>query len=128
MAKNMVTKYGMSTELGTIAYGENEEVMKRLLLEMKGKVYPWVRLNRVVRDFEFKTTVVGGNLNPSLRDDLHRELAKQGKCCNCIRCREIGHLKKQIELKLNCNIKNYKEYCEIVKPDAICIDYEVNTT
>ena len=25
MAKNMVTKYGMSTELGTIAYGDNEE-------------------------------------------------------------------------------------------------------
>ncbi len=25
MAKNMVTKYGMSSELGTIAYGENEE-------------------------------------------------------------------------------------------------------
>ena len=25
MAKNMVTKYGMSLELGTIAYGENEE-------------------------------------------------------------------------------------------------------
>tara|TARA_A100001011_G_scaffold357386_1_gene402207 strand:+ start:181 stop:1182 length:1002 start_codon:yes stop_codon:yes gene_type:complete len=23
-------------------------------------------------------------------------------------------------------IKNYKSYCEIVKPDAICIDYEVN--
>jgi len=25
LAKNMVTKYGMTTELGTIAYGENEE-------------------------------------------------------------------------------------------------------
>ncbi len=24
------------------------------------------------------------------------------------------------------NIKNYKKYCEIVKPDAICIDYEVD--
>ena len=23
-------------------------------------------------------------------------------------------------------IKDYKSYCEIVKPDAICIDYEVN--
>ena len=23
-------------------------------------------------------------------------------------------------------IKNYKKYCEIVKPDAVCIDYEVN--
>ena len=30
MAKNMVTKYGMSTELGTIAYGENE---KKFFLE-----------------------------------------------------------------------------------------------
>ena len=25
MAKNMVTKYGMSKELGPLAYGENEE-------------------------------------------------------------------------------------------------------
>ena len=25
MAKNMVTKYGMSTELGTIAYGETKK-------------------------------------------------------------------------------------------------------
>jgi cell division protease FtsH len=25
LAKNMVTKYGMTTELGTLAYGENEE-------------------------------------------------------------------------------------------------------
>ena len=23
-------------------------------------------------------------------------------------------------------IKNYKNYCEIVKPDAICIDYEID--
>ena len=23
-------------------------------------------------------------------------------------------------------IKNYKNYCEIVKPDAICIDYETD--
>ena len=29
MAKNMVTKYGMSLELGTIAYGENEEEVFR---------------------------------------------------------------------------------------------------
>ena len=29
MAKNMVTKYGMTTELGTIAYGENEEEVFR---------------------------------------------------------------------------------------------------
>ena len=25
-------------------------------------------------------------------------------------------------------IKNYKNYCDIVKPDAVCIDYEVNPT
>ena len=36
---------------------------------------------------------------------------------------------KSLNIPVICfprNIKNYKEYCEIVKPDAICIDYEVD--
>ncbi|MDC0151294.1 uroporphyrinogen decarboxylase, partial [Candidatus Pelagibacter sp.] len=36
---------------------------------------------------------------------------------------------KSLNIPVICfprGIKNYKEYCEIVKPDAICIDYEVD--
>ncbi len=36
---------------------------------------------------------------------------------------------KSLEIPVICfprGIKNYKSYCEIIKPDAICIDYEVD--
>jgi len=36
---------------------------------------------------------------------------------------------KSLKIPVICfprGIKNYKNYCEIVKPDAVCIDYEVN--
>jgi len=36
---------------------------------------------------------------------------------------------KSLKIPVICfprGIKNYKEYCDIVKPDAICIDYEVD--
>ena len=36
---------------------------------------------------------------------------------------------KSLNIPVICfprGIKNYKEYCEIVKPDAVCIDYEVD--
>lgn len=89
-------------------YGENEEIMKQLILKIKIDVFPWIRLNRVVRDFEFNSTVLGGNPNPSLRDDLHRELAKMGEYCKCIRCREVGHMSKQISLRKNINILKNK--------------------
>ncbi len=38
---------------------------------------------------------------------------------------------KSLNIPVICfprGIKNYKSYCEIVNPDAICIDYEVNPT
>ena len=38
MAKNMVTKYGMSKELGTIAYGENEEEVFLEDLSLSNKI------------------------------------------------------------------------------------------
>jgi len=38
---------------------------------------------------------------------------------------------KSLNIPVICfprGIKNYEEYCEIVKPDAVCIDYEVDPT
>ena len=74
MAKNMVTKYGMSTELGTIAYGENEE-------EVFGKICykttKYVRGNCKKIDAEVKKIVDKGyerarKVLTEKIDDLHK--------------------------------------------------------
>ncbi len=43
--------------------------------------------------------------------------------------RSLVEFTKSLNVPVICfprGIKNYKKYCEIVKPDAICIDYEVD--
>lgn len=64
------------------------EQMKEMLFEMKVKVFPWIRLNRVVRDipddYSFLTTY-----RSNMRQDLIAELQKQGKFCYDIRSREV---------------------------------------
>ena len=42
---------------------------------------------------------------------------------------ELVNYTKSLNVPVICfprNIKNYKNFCEIVNPDAICIDYEIN--
>lgn len=65
------------------------EQMTELLLEVKPVVHPWIRLNRVVRDIPAQY-IMDGNQTPHLRQELHRQLAKRGQWCGCMRCREIG--------------------------------------
>lgn len=63
-----------------------------LLIDVKSKVFPWIRLNRVIRDIP-NTEIFGGNSNISMRDELQRLLKEEGKKCDCIRCREIKNRK-----------------------------------
>lgn len=70
-----------------IPYPEKEFV--DMMYTFKTLVFPWIRINRVVRDF-FADTIYsesGGNL--SLRSELTEILKKGGLSCNCIRCREV---------------------------------------
>lgn len=71
-------------------YGElrNPDVLFELLIDVKSKVKPWVRLNRVVRDIP-KQIIIGGYENVSMRNDLLIEMKKRGLKCRCVRCREI---------------------------------------
>lgn len=59
-----------------------------LLVAIKPSIPRYCRVNRVIRDFP-STNVVEGNRRTSLRQDVHRELARRGQRCSCIRCREI---------------------------------------
>jgi ELP3 family radical SAM enzyme/protein acetyltransferase len=88
-----------------VPYSDDELI--KLLLYVKPQVHPWIRLNRVIRDIPSQYTTEGTFDIPNLRQDLLKELHKQGKYCKCIRCREVKnqiHLIPSAELK----IRKYK--------------------
>jgi ELP3 family radical SAM enzyme/protein acetyltransferase len=65
-----------------------------LLMEVKNKVHPWIRLNRVIRDIpevymvnDDKIEGVKGFGN--MRQFLQSTMEKRGMECKCIRCREV---------------------------------------
>lgn len=65
-----------------------EEEVVDVLAACKAQVPPYVRLNRVVRDFP-TTNIVAGNKKANLRQLAQQRLREQGAPCRCIRCREI---------------------------------------
>tara|TARA_B110001452_G_scaffold69458_1_gene56030 strand:+ start:2274 stop:4409 length:2136 start_codon:yes stop_codon:yes gene_type:complete len=65
------------------------EHMYELLVQVKSRVHPWIRLNRVVRDIPMQY-VLGGLDVPNMREDVAATMATRGLACRCIRCREVG--------------------------------------
>lgn len=73
---------------------KDPENLINVLLDMKKKVHPWIRLNRVVRDIPNYTRdgtlyIYGGNKVTNLRQILHNRLKEKNEYCACIRCREV---------------------------------------
>jgi elongator complex protein 3 len=66
----------------------SEELVKDLLYDFLIRMFPWVRVNRVVRDF-YTQAVTTGDYNLGLRDEMHREMIKSGTWCQDIRSREV---------------------------------------
>lgn len=67
----------------------DEKYLIDILLDFKSLVFPWTRINRIMRDF-YEVNIFsksGSNLN--MRNELVDILAKEGKTCQCIRCREV---------------------------------------
>jgi elongator complex protein 3 len=65
-----------------------DEKLKAALKEVAALSPRWVRVDRLVRDIS-KKWVVGGMLRTNLRQDIELELTREGRPCNCIRCREV---------------------------------------
>eukprot|EP00734_Pompholyxophrys_sp_LG126_P000087 Pompholyxophrys_sp_v1_NODE_5_length_12280_cov_3.373988.p1 type:complete len:692 gc:universal NODE_5_length_12280_cov_3.373988:10149-8074(-) len=60
-----------------------------LLMTVKGKIHPWIRINRLVRDIP-GLYISGGNDREDLRHILGNEMRKRNMPpCKCIRCREV---------------------------------------
>lgn len=69
-----------------VPYAEDDLV--DLLLDMKTFIFPWIRLNRIIRDIP-TDYIIDSSDKPNMRQELAVILENEGKRCNCIRCREV---------------------------------------
>lgn len=65
-----------------------ETALIDILLDMKTLVFPWIRLNRIIRDIP-SDYIIESSDKTNLRQELAVILESEGKTCNCIRCREV---------------------------------------
>ncbi len=77
------------------------EALIQLIADIKVSIPRYCRVNRIIRDIP-STNVVEGNKRTSLRQDVHKEMARRGAVCGCIRCREVRAQKVNLDqLELN---------------------------
>lgn len=67
----------------------SEQELFRALTAMKLATPRYCRISRLIRDIP-ANEIYAGNTITNLRENLEKELHKQGKTCVCLRCREIG--------------------------------------
>jgi elongator complex protein 3 len=83
-----------------------------LLIKIKEKIPPHVRIVRMIRDIP-KQSIVAGNKVSNLREVIGREMKKRNIKCRCIRCREIRNSKLEIRnsklLRRDYNASDGKE-------------------
>lgn len=82
----------------------NEEI-KKLIIEIKKIIPPYVRITRLIRDIPTTSIVAGPNV-PNLRGILQEE----GVVCSCIRCREIGRAPKKARQSLKKVVRERIDY------------------
>ena len=66
--------------------------LRELLITMQTIVPRYCRISRLIRDFPEKD-ISHGNKITNLRMMLEDEMKQRGLVCNCLRCREVGHVK-----------------------------------
>ena len=80
--------------------------MVKVLTEMKKMVPRWVRIMRIQREIS-TSEIVAGPKSGNLRQIVHKNLRSEGISCKCIRCREVGLSKKELDLDLKLNREDY---------------------
>jgi len=67
----------------------DEGTAAHVLAEAKALVPPWVRIQRIQRDIPARLIAAGVRAG-NIREWAVRELARTGRRCRCLRCREVG--------------------------------------
>jgi len=71
----------------------NDKQLVEILIKFKTEVPYYVRISRLIRDIP-ANHIKAGNITTNLRQYIQKQMADEGKKCNCLRCREIGHQTK----------------------------------
>ena len=72
----------------------------KLIAEIKTYVPEWIRIQRIQRDVPSQYIDAGVDKS-NLRQYVEEEMKKHGLECNCIRCREIGHISLRKDIEIN---------------------------
>ena len=67
------------------------EKIVELVVEIKKRVPKWMRIQRIQRDIP-SNLIAEGVKHGDLRLIVQEQLKKEGARCQCIRCREVGHV------------------------------------
>jgi elongator complex protein 3 len=74
------------------------EKIVELISEVKKRVPKWVRIQRIQRDIPVNL-IADGVKRGDLRVLVQERLRQEGARCHCIRCREVGHVERELGLK-----------------------------
>ncbi|MFP4116885.1 MAG: tRNA uridine(34) 5-carboxymethylaminomethyl modification radical SAM/GNAT enzyme Elp3 [Candidatus Aenigmatarchaeota archaeon] len=85
----------------------SDEELIDLMVEVRKRIPPWVRVMRLNRDVPAEA-IVGGCKKSNLRQIVSRELEERGKGCRCIRCREVGRSDINKELEFELVVRSYR--------------------
>lgn len=66
----------------------SHEDLREVLLDTKQNIFPWIRLNRIIRDIT-SDYIIASSDTPNMRSELADILKTRGLSCRCIRCREV---------------------------------------
>lgn len=78
------------TKAGRFTPLEGKE-LKELLISMQQVVPRYCRISRLIRDFPENDISYGSKIT-NLREALETEMKRRGIQCQCLRCREVGHV------------------------------------
>ena len=106
----------------------SEKKLFEALIEMKSATPRYCRISRLIRDIPAQD-IEGGNIITNLREYLAKEMETRGLKCQCLRCREVGHI--NIKTLKHKNIKTlapklFVDKYETIGGDEYFLSFEDN--
>jgi len=95
-----------------------------LVVEIKKRVPRWIRIQRIQRDIP-SNRIADGVKRGDLRLLVQKQMKKEGARCQCIRCREVGHVQYKSKRESNPDdVKLIVERYKASKGEEMFLSFE----